>query len=307
MHRVFGDYLCEIGERHPELVVLDADVSSSTQTALFGARYPQRFLNCGIAEANMVSVAAGMAAAGLRPVVSTFAFLLATRTLDQIRSQIAYGRLPVLLAGGYAGLSDAADGGSHQAIEDIACLSVMPNMTVVCPGDAHEVEQALEAALRQDGPVYLRLSRAEVARLACPEPFAIGRAIRRREGSDIALITTGQMLEATLEAADLLAQAGIAARVLDMHTVKPLDTEALLDAARTCRAIVTCEEHSILGGLGSVVAGVLAEHCPTPMRRVGVRDAFGQSGTYEELKTHYGLTPAHIAEAARGVLQRKGG
>jgi transketolase len=209
MRRVFGDHLVRLGEKHAGLVVLDADVSSSTQTRFFGERYPQRFINCGIAEANMVSVAAGIAAAGLRPVVSTFACLLATRALDQIRSQVAYPRLPVVLAGGYSGLSDFADGASHQSIEDLAVLTAMPNMTVLCPGDATETELALEAALEHDGPVYLRLSRAEVPRLPVPGGFSLGKAVIRRDGGDVALLSTGQMLEFTLEAADLLEKEGI--------------------------------------------------------------------------------------------------
>jgi len=307
MRAVFGDHLVRLGAAHPGLVVLDADVSNSTQTARFGAAFPDRFLNCGIAEGNMVSVAAGMAAAGLRPVVSTFAFLLATRALDQIRSQIAYSNLPVILAGGYAGLSDAADGGSHQSIADVACMSALPNMTVVCPGDAADVEAALEAALRHDGPIYIRLSRAETGRLACPEPFQLGKAFVRREGRDVALITTGQMLETTLLAAELLAKQGIQARVVDLHTVKPLDEEAVLAAARECGVIVTCEEHTVIGGLGSRVAGLLAERQPTPMRMIGIRDVFGQSGSYDELRKAYGLAPGDIAGAAVELAGKKHG
>jgi len=297
MRMIFGDHLVRLGAAHPELVALDADVSNSTQTARFGAAFPDRFLNCGIAEGNMVSVAAGMAAAGLRPVVSSFAFLLATRALDQIRSQIAYSSLPVILAGGYAGLSDAADGGSHQSIADVACLSALPNMTVVCPGDAAETEAALEAALRHDGPVYIRLSRAETGRLALPAPFQLGKAFVRREGRDVARLATGQMLESTLDAAGLLAEGGIQARVVDLHTVKPLDEQAVLAAARECGAIVTCEEHTLIGGLGSRVASLLAERQPAPMRMIGIRDVFGQSGGYDALRKEYGLTPGDIVRA----------
>ncbi|NWG14969.1 MAG: transketolase family protein [Acidobacteria bacterium] len=305
MRRVFGDHLVQLGERYPELVVLDADVSSSTQTRLFADMYPQRFINCGIAEANMVSVAAGIAAAGLHPVASTFACLPATRALDQIRSQVAYPRLPVVLAGGYSGLSDFADGASHQSIEDLAVFAAMPNMTVLCPGDATETELALEAALQQHGPVYLRLSRAEVPRLPVPGRFALGKAIIRRDGSDVALLSTGQILECTLEAADLLEKEGIHPRVLDLHTLKPLDEQSVVQAAVDCGAIVTCEESSLIGGLGSLVAVLLARTRPTPMAIVGIADRFGQSGAYPDLRGEYGLSACHIRAAALELVRRK--
>jgi transketolase len=302
MRRIFGEHLVRMGRMREDIVVLDADVSSSTQTCLFGKAFPDRFINCGIAEANMVSVAAGIAASGLRPVASTFAFLLATRAADQVRSQIAYSRLPVVLAGGYAGLSDFADGGSHQSVADVAALAALPNMTVVCPGDATETELALDAALNHDGPVYVRLSRAEVGRLDLPGPFVLGKAIVRRDGTDVALIATGQMLETTLEAAARLENNGISARVVDMHTVKPIDSEAVIAAADRCGRVVTCEEHSIVGGLGSMVCSVLAHARPTPVRMIGIRDAFGQSGTYAQLREHYGLTAHAVAAAAQELL-----
>ena len=305
MRNVFGEHLVRLGKKRRDLVVLDADTSSSTQTRLFAEAFPDRFINCGIAEGNMVSVAAGIAACGLRPVVSTFAFLLANRAADQIRSQIAYGRLPVVLAGGYAGLSDFADGGSHQSVSDVSVFNAMPNVTVVCPGDARETELALEAALEHDGPVYLRLSRAEVGRLDYPGVMRLGRACVRREGTDVGLLGTGQILETVLEAADLLHEQGIVARVVDMHTVKPLDEDAVLETARRCGCLLTCEEHTVLGGLGSMVAGVLAGKLPTPMRMIGIDDRFGQSGSYQGLREHYGLTAESIASAAAGLLQRK--
>ncbi len=306
MRLVFGEHLVRLGAAHPELVVLDADVSSSTQTRLFGESYPDRFLNCGIAESNMVSVAAGMAAAGMRPVVSTFAFLLATRAADQVRSQIAYNCLPVVLAGGYAGLSDFADGASHQSIEDLPFFLAMPNLLVLCPGEAAEVEFALEAALRHDGPVYLRLSRAEVGRLPLPAPFEPGRALLRKSGNDIALISTGHTLETVLEAAEELDARGVRARVLDMHTAKPLDREALLAAARECGALVTVEEGSVAGGFGSAVASYLAQNCPVPLRVLGIRDMFGQSGPYDKLLEFYGLDKRSIVEACCSLLRQKG-
>ena len=306
MRRVFGEYLVKLGQKRQDLVVLDADVSSSTQTKLFAEAFPKRFINCGIAEANMVSVAAGIATTGLRPVVSSFAFLLAARAADQVRSQIAYSRLPVILAGGYAGLSDSADGGSHQSVTDLAIYLAFPNLTVICPGDAAEVELALEAALEQDGPVYIRLSRAEVGRLDYPGTFEIGKAVIRRQGNDIALISTGQMLETTLAAAEILANEGICARVIDVHTVKPLDKNVILEAACECRKIITCEENNVIGGLGSMVASLLATELPTPMRMVGIHDKFGQSGDYEELKEAYSLSANSIVKTAREFHKNAG-
>ncbi len=305
MRQIFGEHLVKLSKTNPEMVVLDADVSCSTQTCLFGKAFPDRFINCGIAEANMVSVAAGIAAAGLRPVISSFAYLLATRALDQIRSQIAYNSLPVIIAGGYAGLSDFADGGSHQSIEDLAIFSSMPNMTVICPGDANEVELALEMAMRHEGPVYIRLSRAETPRLASEQPFEIGKAITYKHGEDIALLSTGQMLPRVLEAAELLSKAEIKAEVLHLHTVKPIDEQAVLGVARKCKAVVTCEENSVKGGLGSIVASLLSQKQPTDMRMIGISDAFGQSGSYDDLLEHYGLSPSHITMVVKKMLSQE--
>ena len=305
MRMVFGEHLVRLGDRYPDIVVLDADVSCSTQTRLFQEKFPDRFINCGIAEANMVSVAAGISTTGLKPVVSTFAFLLATRASDQIRSQIAYSRLGVIMAGGYSGLSDFADGGSHQSVMDLAVFLAMPNMTVICPGDATETELALEAAILRDGPVYIRLSRAEVGRLPYPEPFRIGQSLTRTSGDDLTIISTGQMLETALDAAGKLKEEGIHARLIDMHTVKPLDKVSVLKAARECRALVTCEENSVVGGMGSLVAGYLAEELPTPIRMIGIQDMFGQSGSYEEHKKHYGLAAEDILRAAYSIMKDK--
>ena len=305
MRHIFGEHLVRLGKKRRDLVVLDADTSSSTQTKRFAEAFPKRFINCGVAEGNMVSVAAGIAASGLRPVVSTFAFLLANRAADQIRSQIAYSCLPVVLAGGYAGLSDFADGGSHQSVYDVSVFNAMPNITVVCPGDARETELALEAALEHDGPVYMRLSRAEVGRLNYPGTMQLGRALVRREGTDVGLLATGQILETVLEAADLLEEQGIFARVVDVHTVKPLDEDAVVETAERCGCLVTCEEHSVMGGLGSMVAGVLGRKLPTPMRMVGIDDRFGQSGSYQDLREHHGLAAESIASAAGDVLKLK--
>ena len=306
MRRFFGEHLLMLGKSNTDLVVLDADVSCSTQTCLFAERYPNRFINCGIAEANMVFVAAGIAVTGLRPVVSTFAFLLATRASDQIRSQIAYSRLPVVFAGSYSGLSPFADGGSHQSVIDLAVFTSMPNMIVLCPGDATETELALESALEQNSPVYIRLSRDMVGRMPYENKFVIGKALLRHEGNDVALISTGQMLETALQAVELLEQKGIQPMLIDLHTVKPLDTETILSAARDCGAIVTCEENSVIGGMGSLVSDFLCSTLPTPIHMIGIQDSFGQSGSYGALRRHYGLTAESIVQAACGLISAKG-
>jgi transketolase len=305
MRAVFGEELVELGKTREDLVVLDADVSSSTQTAMFGNMYPTRFINCGIAEANMVSVAAGLAASGFRPVASTFAFLLATRAADQIRSQVAYSRLPVVLAGGYAGLSDFADGGSHQSVMDLSTFLNMPNMTVICPGSIEETQWAVRTALSIDGPVYLRLSRAEVGSIPLEAGVSIGRTVVRRQGRDLALITTGQTLGLAVEAAEALTAAGISVRLLDLLVAKPLDEQAILAAARECGAIVTVEENSVRGGLGSMIAAFLSGSSHVPVGIVGINDSFGQSGPYESLRECYGLTVPHIVSAAKEAVEVK--
>lgn len=307
MRTVFGKTLAALGQELPNLVVLDADTSHSTQTWIFGAKYPGRFVNCGIAEANMVSVAAGMAACGMIPVVSTFAFLLTLRAGEQVRSQVAYSKLNVKLAGGYAGLSDFADGASHQSVMDIAVMRAMPNMTVICPGDAESTEELLRQAISMPGPVYFRLSRDEVPRYPIERRhIRIGKAIRRREGRDIAIFSTGSILEEAMTAAEELQQGGIAARVIDMHTVKPLDEEEVASAAAETRALMTVEEHNVVGGLGDAVASVLAQRgLAVRFVKAGIQDRFGQSGAYAALKDHYGISATAIVAAARGLLQKK--
>jgi transketolase len=306
MRVVFGEMLCELASEYPELVVLDADCSSSTQTGLFGARYPERFYNFGIAEANMVSAAAGMAASGLLPVASTFAFLMALRAGDQVRSLVAYNNLNVKLAAGYAGLSDHADGASHQAIMDLAVARALPNMTVLVPSDIESTRGAVRAMLAHRGPVYLRLSRAPVPSLhGGDETFTIGRGHVLREGKDVTLVFCGSVIGAVLAAAERLEAEGVSTAVLELGSVKPLDGETLAGLARGTGAVVTVEEHSINGGLGGAVAECLAEACPVPVRRVGIRDTFGESGSYEQLLERYGLTSAAVVAAAHDVLGRK--
>ena len=306
MRLVFGETLCDLSGEFPNMVVLDADVSSSTQTKLFGQKHSGRFFNFGIAEANMVSAAAGMATCGLIPVVSTFAFLLALRTADQVRSQIAYDALNVKIAGGYAGLSDHADGASHQSVMDLAILRAMPNITILVPSDIETTRGAVRAMLEHDGPVYMRLSRAEVgSHHGGDEGFETGRACVLREGSDVTIAVCGPLVGEALAAADELAQRGVSASVVEFATLKPLDTETLVRLARRTGAVVTVEEHSVIGGLGSAVAQALSETAPVPVLRVGIPDTFGQSGAYDEILAAAGLDRAHIVCQAEKAIALK--
>lgn len=307
MRLVFGETLCELANEFPELVVLDADVSSSTQTKWFGEKFKNRFFNFGIAEANMVSAAAGMSTCGLIPVVSTFAFLLTLRAGDPVRSLIAYNNLNVKLAGGYAGLSDFADGASHQAVVDLAIMRAMPNMTVLVPSDIETTRGAVKAMLKYHGPVYLRLSRDMVGSYhEGDEHFKIGKANVIKDGNDITLAVCGTLLPQVLEAAQELDKIGIQAAVLEFTSLKPFDYETLVRYARKTGAVVTVEEHTILGGLGGAVAESLSEIYPVLIKRVGINDCFGESGAYEDLLNKHQLTAKYIYEAANNLVYRKG-
>ena len=302
----YGEALKEIGGKNEQIVVLDADLSKSTKTNVFAKAYPQRFFNVGIAEQNLVGTAAGLAASGKTPFVSTFAMFAAGRAFEQIRNSVCYPKLNVKVAATHAGLTVGEDGASHQAIEDVSLMRSLPNMTVLVPSDEEETRQAIAWAAAYQGPVYIRLGRMSVDNVS-PEGyvFAPAKAAVLTEGNDVALIANGVMVTAALEAAKTLATEGIQARVINMASVKPLDAAAVVSAAKETGAIVTCEEHSIIGGLGSAVAEVLAEQAPAPMERVGVKDTFGESGKPKELLAKYGLTAADVAEAARRVVARK--
>jgi transketolase len=303
---VFGKTLVELGKENERVVVLDADVCSSTQTKFFRDAFPDRFFNVGIAEANMMSMAAGLAASGYIPFVSTFALFVALRAGDQLRAQVAYTGLNVKLAGGYSGLSDFADGASHQSVEDIAVIRAIPGMTVIVPSDITETEMAIRAAAELDGPVFLRLSREEVSRdYDENHPFEIGKAVMLRDGSDVTLIGTGRTVHMLSQAAETLAGKGIEARVLDMHTVKPLDTEAVAAAARDTGAVVTMEEHSVIGGLGGAVCEAVCQEHPVPVLRAGIPDRFGESGKYEEILDRAGIGPAHAVNKAEQAAALK--
>ena len=302
----YGAALLELGRNNPDIVVLDADLSGSTKTALFGAEFPDRFFNMGIAEQNMIGVAAGLASVGKIPFASTFAIFGTGRAWEQVRQSVAYSSVNVKIVATHGGVTVGPDGGSHQAVEDLALMRVLPNMVVLCPADVVETRRMIETLVAYDGPAYVRLSR-----MAFPViydegyRFVIGQADRLREGSDLTLIACGLMVHAALEAAETLAREGISARVVNMSTLKPLDETAVIEAAGQTGAIVTVEEHLVTGGLGSAVAEVLAERAPAPLWRVGIRDKFGVSGSAEELLEHFGLTAASIAAAAREVLKRK--
>lgn len=302
----YGQTLLELGRENARVVVLDADLSGSTKTGVFAKEFPQRFFNAGIAESNMVGMAAGLAAGGMIPFASTFAVFAAGRAFEQIRQSLAYPKLNVKVVATHAGITVGEDGGSHQAVEDIAIMRALPNMTVLCPADGPETSAAIRAAAAFQGPVYIRLGRSKVPVVFPADcKFAIGRGATLREGSDISFVTTGLMTAMAITAAQILEAAGISARVIHLGTIKPIDAELVLKAARETGAIVTAEEHSVIGGLGSAVCEVLAEGWPVPVERVGLHDVFGQSGTGDELLAHYGLTPAHLVEAAERVLQRK--
>ncbi|ABO51576.1 transketolase subunit B [Desulforamulus reducens MI-1] len=301
----YGQELVRLGAENKDVVVLDADLSKSTKTHDFMKNFPERFFNMGIAEANMMATAAGLAATGKIPFASTFAMFATGRAFEQIRNSICYPKLNVKIAATHAGVTVGEDGGSHQSIEDIAIMRALPGMTVFVPADAVETAAAIRAAAEIQGPVYIRLGRSGVPVIHGEDfKFTPGEAVTLREGSDVALIATGIMVSAALEAAEKLAEEGIQAMVLDVHTIKPLDIFAVVEAARQCGAVVTAEEHSIIGGLGSAVAETLSEHFPVPLQRVGVRDTFGESGKPAELLEYFGLTAANIIEAAKKVMAK---
>nr|WP_092074354.1 transketolase family protein [Dendrosporobacter quercicolus]NSL49258.1 transketolase family protein [Dendrosporobacter quercicolus DSM 1736]SDM89751.1 transketolase [Dendrosporobacter quercicolus] len=304
----YGDALRDVGAELKDIVVLDADLSKSTKTNVFAKAHPDRFFNVGIAEQNLMGTAAGLAAAGKIPFVSTFAMFAAGRAFEQVRNSICYPKLNVKIAATHAGLTVGEDGASHQAIEDIALMRSIPNMTVIVPADATEARQAVKFAAEYQGPVYLRLGRSSVPDLFGDSyEFIHGQAVQLDDGSDLTIIATGIMTAPARKAAEELAAQGISARVLNIHTIKPIDKAAIIKAAQDTGAIVTCEEHSIIGGLGSAVAEVIVESTPVPLERVGVLDTFGESGKPDALLVKYKLTAGDIVAAAKRVLSRKSG
>lgn len=302
----YGDALVELGERDKRIVVLDADLSKSTRTDKFAARFPERFFEMGIAEQDMIGFAAGLATTGKIPFVSSFAVFATGRAYDQIRMCIAYSFTNVKICASHAGLTVGEDGASHQALEDIALMRVLPNVKVIAPADAVETKKAVFAAAEIYGPVYIRLGRPPVPTIFDDGyRFEIGKGAMMRKGNDVAIVSCGIMTERAMRAAERLESSGIGTAVLHVPTVKPLDEELILSAAAECGAVVTAEEHSVIGGLGSAVAELLGEKYPVPMRRVGVRDEFGRSGTPSELLSYYHLDPEDIVDAAMDVIRRK--
>lgn len=303
----YGKALVELGKENQNIVVLDADLSKSTKTADFAKAYPERFFNIGIAEADLMATAAGLSTCGKVPFASTFAMFAAGRAFEQIRNSICYPELNVKIAATHAGLTVGEDGASHQAIEDLSLMRSIPNMTVICPCDDVETEAAVKAAAEFEGPVYLRLGRSSVPTLndVGNYKFEIGKAVRLREGNSISIFATGIMVSEALKAADMLKGEGIEAEVINIHTIKPVDVEAIVESVKKTCAAVTCEEHSVIGGLGSAVCEVISENCPAIVKRVGVMDTFGESGKPAELLKEYGLTAENIAAAVREVLDRK--
>ena len=296
----YGAALVELGREHEDIVVLDADLAASTKTGMFKKAFPERHFDCGIAEANMVGVAAGMAAMGLVPFASSFAMFAVGRAYEQIRNSVGYPRLNVKIGASHGGISVGEDGASHQCCEDFALMRSIPGMVVLNPADEVEARKATKAAYAYMGPVYLRFGRLAVPVIHSEDyDFAIGRGEQLTEGSDVAIIATGLMVNEALMAEERLRAEGIHARVINICTIKPLDEEIVLRAARECGKIITCEEHSIIGGLGEAVCSLLAEKCPTPVKRIGVNDVFGYSGPAWDLLKAFGLSAEHIVEVAK--------
>ena len=302
----YGKALLEFG-KDERIIVLDADLSKSTKTDLFKKEYPDRFFDMGIAEANMMSYAAGLAACGKVVFASTFAIFAAGRAYEQIRNSIAYPNLNVKIGASHAGISVGEDGASHQAIEDIALMTAIPNITVLSPCDEVETRCAVRAAIEHDGPVYIRLGRLGVPKIFDEDnyEFKLGKGIQVRDGSDVTIISTGLMTNYAIEASEMLAKQNISARVVNMHTLKPIDKDIIIKAACETKAIVTAEEHNVIGGLGSLVASVTAQNCPVPIKMVGVLDKFGKSGKPNELLVKYGLTEYDIENKVKEVLKLK--
>lgn len=303
---VYGKSLVELGRQYPEIVALDADLASSTRSSLFAKEFPERFFNMGVAEQNLIGFAAGLAACGKVPFVSTFAMFATGRAWEQIRNTVAYSELNLKIVCSHAGLTVGEDGSSHQSLEDITLMRAIPGMTVIAPVDGHETRKALLSAFKKKGTVYIRLNRPKFPLLTAEnDEFTIGKAALLRPGNDLTIIACGLLVSKSLEAAEILAGEGIQARIINLHTIKPIDEAAIQQAAAETGAIVTAEEHSIIGGLGSAVAEVCARTHPVPIEMVGTKDVFGQSGTPTELCQQYHLNSPDIIQAVKKVISRK--
>ena len=302
----YGNALKELGAENPNVLVLDADLAGATKTGVFKKAYPDRFFDCGIAEGNMVGIAAGLATTGKIPFCSTFAMFAAGRAFEQVRNSVGYPHLNVKIAATHAGISVGEDGATHQCNEDIALMRTIPGMVVLNPADDVEARAAVKAAAEYEGPVYLRFGRLAVPVFndEANYKFEIGKGILLREGTDLTIVATGLCVNSALEAAEKLAAEGISAEVINIHTIKPLDEEIVLKAAKECGKVITAEEHNVIGGLGEAVCAVLSEKLPTPVRRVGVQDEFGCSGPAWDLLAKYGLDAATICKTAHEMLNK---
>ena len=301
----YGNALAELGDKY-DFVVLDADLAAATKTGIFKKKFPERFFDCGIAEGNMISVAAGIATTGKPVFASSFAMFAAGRAFEQIRNSVGYPHLNVKIGATHAGITVGEDGATHQCLEDIALMRTIPGMTIINPADAVEARAAVEAALNINGPVYLRFGRMAVPVINDADyKFELGKGVTMADGKDVTIVATGIMVDMALQAAKLLANDGISAKVINIHTIKPLDKEIIIDAAKVTGAIVTAEEHNVIGGLGSAVAEAVCEACPVPVLKVGVEDKYGHSGKVPPLLEMYGLTVANIVEKAKAAIALK--
>ena len=302
----FGNAIAEFADQYPDVVVLDADLAAATKTGIFKKAHPDRFIDCGIAECNMVGVAAGLAACGKIPFAASFAMFSAGRAFEQVRNSVGYPHLNVKIVGSHAGISVGEDGATHQCCEDIGLMRTIPGMVILNPADHYEMRAAVKAAIEYNGPVYLRLGRLAVESVNNNDDytFEIGKGITLRDGSDITVIATGLLVGEAVKAADALKNEGISVRVIDMHTIKPIDREIILKAAKETGKIVTAEEHNVIGGLGDAVASVLSEECPTPLVKIGVNDEFGYSGPAVDLLKQFGLCASHIEEVVKKTLEK---
>lgn len=301
----YGNALADLGQKHKDVVVLDADLAGATKTGTFKKAFPAQHFNCGIAESNMVGVGAGLSTMGLVPFVSTFAMFAAGRAYEQVRNTIGYPHLNVKICATHGGISVGEDGASHQCCEDFALMRTIPGMTVMCPSDDVEARKMVHAAYEMEGPVYIRFGRAATPVYHDESfRFEVGKGEILQEGTDAAVIAAGILVPEAIEAGRRLCAEGIKARIINMATIKPLDEELVIKAARECGRIVTVEEHNIIGGLGEAVCAVLAEHCPVPVHRIGVNDEFGHSGPAAELLKQFGLTADHIADQTKALLKK---
>jgi transketolase len=303
----FGIALCEMAKTNKDIVVLDADLAAATKTAIFGKAYPERFFDCGIAEANMIGVAAGLAAAGKTPVAASFAMFSTGRAYEQIRNSVAYPELNVKIAGSHAGISTGEDGATHQCLEDVALMRTLPGMVVLNPADHFEMMEATKAAINHKGPVYIRLGRLAIDSFNDPDTykFELGKGITLHEGNDVAVIASGLVVNEARKAVNALESEGINARLINIHTIKPIDREIVIKAAKECSQIITVEEHNVIGGLADAVCEVTSSECPVKVTRIGVQDQFGYSGPAWELLEKFGLTEKNIGKVIKETVKNK--